>query len=296
MKDLSKYPISVIIGRFQIHQLHEAHCDLIETVINNHKKTILFLGVTPVLGSTNNPLDFTSRKKMIEKKYPDLVIVALPDTRNDETWSKNIDNRIREVFPIGDVLLYGGRDSFIPHYKGQFDTTELEQTIYVSGTEIRKQISEEIKSSPEWRAGVIYGSYNRYPSSFQTVDVAVFNEDETQLLLCKKPGESKYRFIGGFASPSDTSLEHTARREFNEEASAEISITSYIGSFRVDDWRYRGERDKIMTVLFKAKYTFGHLEPSDDIEALKWFNVADINIQKDIMEEHQSMMSILLTK
>ncbi len=298
--DVSKYEIGVIIGRFQLHQLHKAHCDVIESVLSNHKKVILFLGVTKVIGSSSNPLDFASRKAMIQEKYPEIVVLSLPDTRSDEIWSRNLDSRIREVFQIGNVLLYGSRDSFIPHYKGQFDTAELEQEIYVSGTEVRKQVSEEIKSSKEWRAGVIYGSYNRYSTSYQTVDVAVFNEEENQILLAKKPGEDKYRFIGGFVDVKDTSLEHTAKREFMEEAGAEISITGYIGSFRVDDWRYRSERDKIMTTLFKAKYLFGHLEPSDDVEELRWFDLKDLKeiggIQKLIVEEHQSMMSILLTK
>lgn len=298
--DISKYEIGVIIGRFQLHQLHKAHCDVIESVLSNHKKVILFLGVTKVIGSSSNPLDFASRKAMIQEKYPEIVVLSLPDTRSDEIWSRNLDSRIREVFQIGNVLLYGSRDSFIPHYKGQFDTAELEQEIYVSGTEVRKQVSEEIKSSKEWRAGVIYGSYNRYSTSYQTVDVAVFNEEENQILLAKKPGEDKYRFIGGFVDVKDTSLEHTAKREFMEEAGAEISITGYIGSFRVDDWRYRSERDKIMTTLFKAKYLFGHLEPSDDVEELRWFDLKDLKeiggIQKLIVEEHQSMMSILLTK
>lgn len=298
--DISKYEIGVIIGRFQLHQLHKAHCDVIESVLSNHKKVILFLGVTKVIGSSSNPLDFASRKAMIQEKYPEIVVLSLPDTRSDEIWSRNLDSRIREVFQIGNVLLYGSRDSFIPHYKGQFDTAELEQEIYVSGTEVRKQVSEEIKSSKEWRAGVIYGSYNRYSTSYQTVDVAVFNEEENQILLAKKPGEDKYRFIGGFVDVKDTSLEHTAKREFMEEAGAEISITGYIGSFRVDDWRYRSERDKIMTTLFKAKYLFGHLEPSDDVEQLRWFDLKDLKeiggIQKLIVEEHQSMMSILLTK
>ncbi len=298
--DPSNYDIAVIIGRFQVHKLHQAHCDVIESVLNNHKKVILFLGVTSVMGSSSNPLDFASRKLMIQEKYPNIIVLALPDTRDDETWSKNIDYRIREVFQIGKPLLYGSRDSFIPYYKGQFDIAELEQEIYISGTETRKQISEEVKSSPEWRAGVIYGSYNRHPISYQTVDVAVFNEDESKVLLARKPGEDKYRFIGGFVSPSDITLENAAIREFMEEAGAEISITSYVGSFRINDWRYRSEKDKIMTVLFKAKYLFGHLNPSDDILELKWFNVNDLlvigSIQKNIVEEHQSMMSILLTK
>jgi len=288
--------IAVIVGRFQIHQLHEAHCSLIEEVMRNHRRVILFLGVSPVVGSTFNPLDFTSRKIMIQEKYPGLVILALPDTRDDETWSRNLDSRIKEVFPIGKVLLYGSRDSFIPHYKGQFHTTELEQKIYVSAREIRKQVSVEIKSSAEWRAGVIYGSYNRYPISYQAVDIAVFNDDESQILLARKPGEDKYRFIGGFVDPKDISLEQAACREFREEAGAEVSITSYIGSFRINDWRYRSERDKIMTVLYKAKYTSGHLVPSDDIESLRWFDIKELeNISKNIIEEHQPLMAILLT-
>jgi bifunctional NMN adenylyltransferase/nudix hydrolase len=295
------YEIGVIIGRFQVHQLHKAHSDVIESVMTNHKKVILFLGVTQVVGSNTNPLDFASRKSMIQEKYPELVIVALPDKRDDESWSKNLDSRIREIFQIGKVLLYGSRDSFIPHYFGQFDTAELEQEIYVSGTEIRKQISEEIKASKEWRAGVIYGNYNRYPNSFQTVDIAVFNEDESKVLLAKKPNEDKYRFIGGFVDVKDHSLEASAKREFSEEAGgAEIAITSYVGSFRVDDWRYRSERDKIMTVLFKAKYLFGHLNPSDDISELAWISVSDLKItggiEEHIIEEHRPLMNILLTK
>ena len=150
-------------------------------------------------------------------------------------------------------------------------------------------------SSKEWRAGVIYSSHNRYPTSYQTVDIAVFNEDDTKILLARKPDENKYRFIGGFVDTRDASLEHAAKREFCEEASAEISITSYVGSFRVSDWRYRSERDKIMTVLFKAKYIFGHLEPSDDVSELRWFSVEDLRKSlKDVIEEHVPLMSVLL--
>ena len=60
--DVSKYEIGVIIGRFQLHQLHKAHCDVIESVLSNHKKVILFLGVTKVIGSSSNPLDFASKQ------------------------------------------------------------------------------------------------------------------------------------------------------------------------------------------------------------------------------------------
>jgi bifunctional NMN adenylyltransferase/nudix hydrolase len=301
-KDKGKdYSIGCIIGRFQIHRLHEAHRELIDTVISRHNKVIIFLGVSPVLGSTRNPLDFTSRKKMIQEEYPDVVVMSIPDKRNDEAWSKNIDTRIREVYPMGHVLLYGGRDSFLPHYMGGFDTTELEQTVYVSGTEIRKQISEEIKSSEDWRAGVIYDAYNRYPVSFQTVDIAAMSSDGQRLLLAKKPGESAYRFIGGFVDPSDISLEHAARREFMEETGgAEINGLTYFGSWRIEDWRYRNEESKIMSALFIGTYTFGSLRPSDDISELKWFHMKDLcsegAIIRTFVKEHEMMAIALIGK
>lgn len=301
MEKDKQYEIGVIVGRFQLHDLHEAHKELIEQVIAKHKKVVLFLGVSRILGSTNNPLDFTARKKMIQNYYPEINISPLPDHRYDDVWSKNLDSRIREIFPIGSVLLYGGRDSFIPSYSGQFPTRELEQTIYVSGTEIRKQVSEEIKGNPDWRAGAIYNSYNRFPVSFQTVDIACFDSSGQKILLGKKPGERAYRFIGGFVDPGDSSLELAARREFREETgnNAEVSKMEYIGSFRVDDWRYKSGRDKIMTALFKCQMIFGRVEPSDDISELKWFQYSDLQgegaIESIFVEEHVPLAMALIT-
>ena len=285
-----QYEIGCIIGRFQIHDLHAAHRDLIDQVVAKHKKVILFLGVSRVSGTMENPLDFTSRKKMIQAIYPDIVIVPLPDNRYNDIWSKNLDSRIREIFQMGSVLLYGGRDSFIPSYSGQFPTKELEQNIYVSGTEIRKQVSEEIKGTPEWRAGCIYNAYGRYPTSYQTVDIACFKGD--QLILCKKPGERGYRFVGGFVDPEDGNLEIAAAREWEEETGGEAQVgpMTYISSFRVDDWRYRAGKDKIMTALFKCQYKDGRLNPSDDISELAWIDVsalmAEGGIEKLFVPEH----------
>lgn len=270
MEEQKHYEIGVIVGRFQIHELHEAHRMVIETVLKNHKKALLFLGVSPAIGTTRNPLDYTSRQMMIQEEYPGLVIMPLPDQASDEKWSKTLDSRVKEVFPNGSALIYGSRDSFIPYYKGKLPTKELEQTVYVSGTEIRKNTSEEIKASHLWRAGAIYQAYNRFPISYQTVDIAAVNPEKTLILLAQKPAEDLLRFIGGFVDPSDVSLEHAAGREFTEESCGKVSNLQYLGSFRVDDWRYRTERDKIMTAFFVGVHNGGILEPADDIYALKW--------------------------
>ena len=295
-----KSDIGVIIGRFQVHALHEAHRNLIDSVVSKHKRVILFLGVSPVIGTTKDPLDFTSRKLMIQESYPDINIAPLPDKGSDMVWSKTIDTRVREIFPLGSVVLYGGRDSFLPYYHGSFNVCELEQTIYISGTEVRKQVSEEIKSSPLWRAGAIYQAYNQYPVSYQTVDIACLSSEGNRILLCRKPNEDNLRFIGGFVDPSDPSLESAAKREFGEETggNAEIEGIKYLGSFRVDDWRYRKGRDKIMTALFMGNMIYGSVSPSDDIAELHWVEISDFVsdefIEKNIVAEHIPLAKTVL--
>jgi bifunctional NMN adenylyltransferase/nudix hydrolase len=116
------------------------------------------------------------------------------------TNGRKIDRRIREVFPVGTVTLYGGRDSFIPYYSGQFFCREVEPSAYIaaSGTLERRNASLEVRGSTDWRAGVVYAAYNRYPQVFPTVDVAVTRETDDgnlEILLAKEPGEKGYRLL-----------------------------------------------------------------------------------------------------
>lgn len=298
-KDISNYPIACIVGRFQVHELHDAHRYVIDQVVNNHKKSIIFLGVPKVVGTKKNPLDFDSRKKMIQESYPDVVIMALPDQVDDFRWVSELDRRIREVYPIGDVLLYGGRDSFIPYYKhgkGFFDTKELEQYTFVSGTEVRKSVSEIVKKSIDFRAGIIYNSYNQYPKVHPCVDIAILDNDK--ILLAKKPQENGWRFIGGFAHPNDNSYEDTAKRKIIDDAGINLNVSdlAYIGTTKVPDWRYRSEEDKIITILFKANKTWGQVEPSDDVSELSWVSIKEIidSNSDSIVEEHKVLMSMLI--
>ena len=303
-----EYSIGAVVGRFQVHELHDAHRYVIDQVVNNHKKSIIFLGVPKVVGTKKNPLDFDTRKKMIQSSYPDTLILSLPDIGDDFKWTAELDKRIREVYPIGEVVLYGGRDSFIPYYqkgKGQFDCKELDQYTFVSGTEVRKIVSETVKNSTDFRAGVIYNAYNQYPKVHPCVDIAILDENNTMILLAKRPYESGWRFIGGFAHPDDPSYESTAKRKISQDAGErlETSELQYIGSKMIPDWRYRGEEDKIISVLYKTKYTGGVIEPSDDVSELKWWNLHDIsqywfdvedNVVGPIVDEHKPLLKMFL--
>jgi bifunctional NMN adenylyltransferase/nudix hydrolase len=289
MEEVTKqYDIGVIIGRFQVHELHDAHKEMIEEVLKRHNKVILFLGVSPTLCTQRNPLDFMSRKVMFEEEYGNQISVILPlhDKKSDNVWSNQVDTKIREVFSLGSVVLYGSRDSFIPHYKGKFDVKELVPSSLVSATEIRKAVSKKIDRSKEFRAGVIYACYNSFPIVHPVIDVAILNDDETQVLLGRKKDENEFRFIGGFADVTDENYEQTVRREAFEETGLEIGGIEYVASMKVRDWRYRSTTDRsIMTSFFKAKKISGHEQGADDIVDVLWFDVDKLSPQ-DLVGEH----------
>ena len=300
--EANKFQIGVVVARFQVHELHEGHHYVIKQVVDNHKKTIIFLGVPQFIGTKKNPLDFDTRKKMVQEHYPQVVIVALPDQRDNQKWAKELDKRIREVYPHGDVLLYGSRDSFIPYYvnnSGKFQTKELEPLGTFAGTDVRKLISEEVKNSIDFRSGVIYHAYNLYPRTIPNVDLAPLNEDKTKVLLAKKYDEDKFRFIGGFIHTTDKHIKHSARRIIGKECGINCSIDGfeYINSLQINDWRFKSEEDKIMTTFMSCKYCFGPIVPSDDIKELSWIDISDINKdwkQKNLCEEHLPLMDELL--
>jgi bifunctional NMN adenylyltransferase/nudix hydrolase len=97
--------IGVVIGRFQLHKLHSEHEKLIQHVQNNHEKIIIFLGVSSAIGTQRHPLDFITRKVMIQQSFPEVVILPLSDNKSDEVWSNRLDEKIREIFPMSRVTL-----------------------------------------------------------------------------------------------------------------------------------------------------------------------------------------------
>jgi bifunctional NMN adenylyltransferase/nudix hydrolase len=129
-----------------------------------------------------------------------------------------------------------------------------------------------------------------------TVDVAIFNEDYTKILLGKKANEDQYRLIGGFADPGSDSYEADARREVREETGLSITDPEYIGSYRIDDWRYRGEPDrKIKTLLFVAKVFSGSARAADDIAEVRWFEIDDLHPAADwVIPNHRPLIEASL--
>jgi bifunctional NMN adenylyltransferase/nudix hydrolase len=292
--------VAAIVGRFQVNELHEAHRELFDTVIKNHDRVIVFLGLAPTRNTRNNPLDFKPRAAMIRQTYPDVEVVYIDDVNNDTIWSKNLDTQIqRWLTPGQDITLYGSRDSFIKHYTGRFPTTELESKTFVSGTDVRNRIINKAGDTPDFRAGMVYAAGIRYPAAMPTVDIAVIDNDKQQVLLGRKPNETKFRFIGGFVDPKkDDTFEQAVQRELREETGGNMEVTTpvYISTRKVDDWRYRGEQDKIFTTFYKVNRVYGNPQPDDDIAELKWFTLEDFikNSVELVVPEHQGLCEDLI--
>jgi len=292
--EIENYQIGVMVARFQVHDLHEGHHHVIGQMTSNHKKSILFLGVPKFVGHKKNPLDFETRKRMIQQDYPDTIILPLPDSRYNKKWASELDKRVREVFQHGEVLLYGGRDSFIPHYKdggGSFNTIEIEPLGTWTGTNIRKTASEKTLSSSDFRAGVIYHALNMYPRVIPTVDVVAYREEK--ILFVRKYEEEHLRFPGGFILPSDSNVISAAKRILSKETGAyETGEHQIIGSETIDDWRFRGEQDKVMTTVVSTKILWGNPEPSDDIAEIKFLMKEEIRPEM-FVEEHRILLKYI---
>ncbi len=278
---IDRHTLCVLIARFQVPNLTEAHSDLVREALTNHPRVLILLGLSPTQGTINNPLSFAPRKQMLLEqfppdRFPQLEIAYIKDHPSNDVWSKKVDELIRDhLGPNDTAILYGGRDSFMTGYTTKtYPTRELTSKSYVSGTEIRRQISEVSQSSPGFRAGAIWNAFQRYPSVFPTVDVMPIHRENKQVLLARKSGETKYRFVGGFVDPKDDSYETAVERELEEETDLQIhpETLTYMGSAKVDDWRYRNEVDRIITHLYVADALHTEATAADDIAEVRWFD------------------------
>jgi bifunctional NMN adenylyltransferase/nudix hydrolase len=291
--------IGVVIGRFQVPYLHHGHRLLLDYVQKRHDKVVVLLGVSSVIGSRRQPLDYASRKAMLASylKFTECDIFPLTDNASDIIWSDRVDEFIALSFETArdTVVIYGGRDSFIPHYRGKFNTELVSLDSPFSGSGVREEASTQVWDSREFRAGQIYAAFKQYPTVYSCVDVAIMDDDEDLILLGRKKDESRFRFIGGFVDINDYNDFAAARREAFEETGATIEPLEYIASMQIQDWRYQKETDKkIMTRLIKARYVHGPVKAADDIEEVKWFDLESIR-EEQIVKEHWPLFLELIT-
>jgi len=125
------------------------------------------------------------------------------------------------------------------------------------------------------------------------VDVAIFNRMNTQVLLCRKPGNILWQFVGGFASVDSPTFEEDVEREVKEECGISIRNVKYIGSCIIDDERYRNTKNKMKSLFFRVKHRSGDPKAMDDISEVAWINVGYLTTSI-LVDKHHPLLSMLM--
>lgn len=286
--------VGVIVARFQTTELHAGHRFLLDEVSERHPKMLVVLGSPQTwVATVKNPLDFATRRELVLRAYPNALIAEARDNRSNAIWSAKLDRIIREACPGHEPVLYGSRDSFLSYYTGKARRVELPPVEGACATDVRTDVTMHPSHTADFRAGAIYAAAMRPPIVYQAVDIAIIDRDRKRVLLGRKvEEEGRLRFIGGFVDTTDSSLEAAAKREAYEETSGlEIADLRYLGSERIDDWRYRKTSDRLMTAFFVATYVFGHAQASDDLDGLEWVDLDSFETR--LVEAHHPLGALL---
>ena len=268
--------LGVVIGRFQVPELHAGHRYLIEYVLARHERLLILVGYNDVRCMPRNELPVGIRIVMLQQAYPQATVLPLPDSKiSNEHWSTAVDSTLSSV-ATGEVVLYGSRDSFIPKYNGRFPTHEVPEVPDVSGTNIREALTPSSIQTPEQRYGWMAAVRSQYPVTDSVVDVAVVSPDWEMVLMGRRGPGAPLGFFGGFLDHTDLSDEAGARREQTEEVTGiTTGPLEYVGSFPVDDRRYRGSGYRMMSRFFAAEYLDGEPVGADDMPVVEWVAFTD---------------------
>lgn len=140
--------------------------------------------------------------------------------------------------------------------------------------------------------------YIGFGAAIHCVDVAILRNNE--ILLGRKEDELKYRFIGGFANPGESSHE-TAKRELKEETGIDISIDKlkYLSSHFIDDERFKSGPHKLISTLFHVIIDDTYeAVANDDIKSVWWFPISDLKSHPEliVIPEHQELLKMVIEK
>lgn len=287
--------LAVCIMRVQSPLLTQGHKYLIDYVISKSEQLIILLGIAPTVIATDNPLTYDMRKDMVLSTYPNAIVLGVKDISDDLLWSNEVD-KVLSPFNKEHITIYGGRDSFIPYYLGEYETVDIGKTPvdHINATEIRNKL-KDYRNFPNvaqelmpfvlngitkdvfefaFRCGVIWASQNKYPVAFATVDIGVVRENNgvAEILLGKKFLQNVRVIVGGFVDPTDENYKFAANRELGEEVKGiKTTELKFVDSVKIDDWRYRKNADKIITNLFISKWVEGIPKGADDLETAEFY-------------------------
>lgn len=295
--------LGVVIGRFQVPKLHAGHIALMNKALLSHDHALILIGVPSFTGTKKNPLDFPTVRAMVDNAISSsykskTTILPIFDVRSDEEWSKSVDHLIHTLYPFDKVTLYHGRDSFKEYYSGKHVCEAVDVPNTKSGTEMRDSAGLSHVHSEDFRRGMIYQSYHKWPRINPTVDIVVYDEAANKILLGTKKDSPLFRFPGGFVDARDGSFYNAAKRELQEETGIVVDALDnleFVGSTLVNDGRSTPD-NVIMTSLYLYKVNSENLviQAADDLSTVQFVHLTSL-FNNDMVPEHVCLLDMFKT-
>lgn len=305
---------AVMIGRFQSPIFHEGYQQIVRSYPNHAQRLVILVGSSEIFDQ-RLPIPYHVVAQTIRRSiknmenFPkwakdEIQVSSIADSRpNNELWLDDVLSHFK-ISDYKNLVFLTGRDGFQNYIDTNLLTSRgceikvLPTISEVSGTMIRSVDTSIFELSDHelkiYAEGYVAASKRLFPTSYSTVDILPIIADNTFLLgrKCSDP-LGKYRLVGGFVDPQDHDLEAAALRELQEETcinKESVLSTQYIGSYRINDYRYRNSIHKIMTNLFVCDVTNNATwRANDDICELKAFSLEDLSLDI-ICEEHKNLI------
>ncbi len=282
--------IGAVIGKFQVDALSEGHLFLINMALKNHRHVIVFLGIDPNTGTKANPLDYSTRERMIKAKFPDVTCLPLEDKRTDKVWSYQIDASLKKALPkVSSATIYSGKSSFISRYKGIYKVIEADSGLnYINAPQKRSDIGKVVFDSVEWRKGIIHATQQVKTSLKPAVLLVCVNREKGSIFLKKHVDDKKWSLPGGVLGSGHTSFEHAAKYFFNvwtsQHYDANKNLLTYHSSGKVKLWHFKTSDEIIpLAVLMRLECYENTLCTIENYKT-EWFKFEEL---ENVLEEDQ---------
>jgi cytidyltransferase-like protein len=286
--------LGVIVGRFQIDELHEGHQRLIRRAYEECDKVLVLIGTT-VVRTPKDPLPYHLVAASVKSLRNAMVDVdEIKDHPNDDVWK---DNLVRKVITYSEgydeVVYYGGRDSFLEHLPEECTKIEIDSIESLSSTNRRNSLG--YRNELLFRMGYITAVQDEYQACYAVADLVALSRNNV-LIGRKKNG--KWVIPGGFADDGDGSLEASAVREALEETGIYVppNALDYVASRQTNIWNYSGYRQPF-TTCFWTEWNPSYGIPHDTDELTDVGFVPVVEALK-LLEEgnHKDFLSIAYAK
>lgn len=115
--EVRPYDTGMIVGRFQT--FHLGHQKLVEAALKLCDRVLILVGSSQECGTERNPLNVSTRIKMIRFVYPDaerVIIFPLADLTNENDitadWGRYVlNNADRYIYKAPELMIYGNDEA-----------------------------------------------------------------------------------------------------------------------------------------------------------------------------------------